>query len=430
MQSKVIDNSINSLAALGIAGASLAVASVLQLQSPGFILRGVAILGFWVLVLLMKGITLPRCVLMISTMFLHPFELAFYFSLAMLVLVLIADKYHTKDKKLLLSYPLSFFTLLVFGFISLSKTYVSGGFIYFMASIIVPLICFLVIENSRSDQPAMDLWMRGISIVAVIVAVYGIYVALANPFDRIGSTWSNAMTINGFYGLAFFFSLALSFKAEQSTSRLLWVAAAILIFLGMMFTYTRIAMLAVVFGLGLLVFKYRRIRLWGIVAIGLIPLLIPSSMMQRGSVDGMVDISILIRLAAWYHAAFVIAANPITGIGFSTWMETYRDMIPLPMLYAQHAHNVYINLLLEIGIIGTIAYLSIIYKSLRLYYSNKVKPKGDMVAFCVWVGMLSLMFACLTDIFIQQYTVSLLFWISLALMVKESSVKQPSDPNS
>jgi len=38
----------------------------------------------------------------------------------------------------------------------------------------------------------------------------------------------------------------------------------------------------------------------------------------------------------------------------------------------------------------------------------------------LWTGMLSLMFACLTDIFIQQFQISLLFWITLALMVREA----------
>ncbi len=161
--------------------------------------------------------------------------------------------------------------------------------------------------------------------------------------------------------------------------------------------------------------------MWGFIAIALIPLVIPSSMMHRGEMVSMMDISILIRLIAWYKAIFLIAENPIFGIGFSTWKDIYHSMVPVPNLYAQHAHNVYINLLLEIGVIGTLAYMVVIFKSMLMYHLKAVKPQNDMVAFCVWTGMLSLLFACLTDIFIQQYQVSLLFWITLALMVKESS---------
>ena len=149
--------------------------------------------------------------------------------------------------------------------------------------------------------------------------------------------------------------------------------------LGMLFTYTRMAMLAIVFGLALLVFKYRKIRVWGFIAIALIPLVIPSSMMHRGEMVSMMDISILIRLIAWYKAIFLIAENPIFGIGFSTWKDIYHSMVPVPNLYAQHAHNVYINLLLEIGVIGTLAYMVVIFKSMLMYHLKAVKPQNDMV---------------------------------------------------
>ncbi|MEF3694150.1 MAG: O-antigen ligase family protein [Candidatus Cloacimonadota bacterium] len=185
-------------------------------------------------------------------------------------------------------------------------------------------------------------------------------------------------------------------------------------------------MLAVVFGMGLLILKYRKIRTWGLVAIALIPLMIPSAMLNRGEAVSMIDMSMLIRFIAWYKALGIIRNNLFTGIGFSTWKEIYQNMIPLPALYAQHAHNVYLNLLVEFGLFGTVAYLAIIYRSLRSYYQRAVRPKGDIVAYCLWTGMLSLMFACLTDIFIQQFQISLLFWITLALMMRESEPAEAS----
>ncbi|PKN72887.1 MAG: hypothetical protein CVU50_05005 [Candidatus Cloacimonetes bacterium HGW-Cloacimonetes-3] len=429
MKIKTINNSYTGIASLAIIVASVAVGYALQMISLSLLIRATGILGLWLLGILLKGSTLPRSLVIISSLYILPFELAFYFSLALLCLSLIADIYYTGQRHLLISYPISFVVLTVFGIIGLTKTYVQGGVLYFVATIVVPLISFIVIGNSRSEKPALEVWMRIISIVAAIVSVIGIYLALTNPHDRIGSTWSNAMTINGFYALAFFFCLALAFKSLTSTSRLIWLLTAVIIFFGMLFTYTRMAMLAVVFGLLMLMFKYRNIRLWGIIGIGLIPMLIPSAMMNRGSVGSVIDISILIRLIAWYNAGIVIVSHPFTGIGFSTWRDMYYNMIPLPMLYAQHAHNVYLNLLLEIGIFGALAYFVIIYKSLRTYYRKAVKPNKDMVAYCVWVGMLSLLFSCLTDIFIQQYTVSLLFWITLALMVKESSAEPEQNPS-
>jgi O-antigen ligase len=419
---KIVNWSSASLAILSLGAASLAIGIGLQAQSPGFVVRALGFIGFWIIWIALKGINLRRCLIMVSSMYLLPFEFALYFALALLLLVMVADIKHKDQRQFLIPYPISFLVLTVFGLISLSRSYVEGSSLYFIASIVIPLFSFLVIGNSRKDKPALDIWMRAISIVAIMVAIYGIYIALANPGKRIGSTWSNAMTINGFYALAFFFCLALFFKTPFLVKRIFWLFAACIIFLGMLFTYTRMAMLAIVFGMLLMMYKNKRIRLWGIFAIALIPLIIPSAMLDRGETNSLIDISIFIRLIAWYNATSVILENPVFGIGFSTWKEIYHDMVPLPVLYAQHAHNVYINLLLEIGFFGTLAYLNIIFKSLRRYYIEAVKPGGDMVSYSIWVGMLSLLFSCLTDIFIQQYTVSLLFWITLALMVKEGKM--------
>jgi len=420
VKSELPGNAFWVLISVLVAGLSLGLGILMQSSSLKFVIMALVAASAWLFWMLLKGISLPRLLILVSLIYLMPMQYAFYFALVMLLLVLVADMYHLRKREIIITYPLSFLILIIFGGIALSKTYAPEGSLYFTATVVVPVICFLVIGNSRRDKPALDTWMRVISLVALLVGLYGIYVALMNPTKRIGSTWSNAMTINGFYALAFFFSIALAFKARLMRSRGFWILTAVIIFLGMLFTYTRMAMLAIVFGMGLLILKYRRIRTWGLVAIALIPLMIPSAMMNRGEAVSMIDISILIRLIAWYKAFGIIRNNLFTGIGFSTWREIYQNMIPLPSLYAQHAHNVYINLLVEFGLFGTLAYLGIIFRSLRSYYLRAVRPKGDIVAYCLWTGMLSLMFACLTDIFIQQFQISLLFWITLALMVREA----------
>lgn len=426
MHRELLKSAFWILISLLVAGLSLGLGIVMQSSSLSFVIMALAAASVWLIWMLLKGISLPRLLILVSLIFLMPLQYAFYFALVLLLLVFVADRYHLRKREILISYPFSFLILLIFGGIALGKTYAPEGSLYFTATVVVPVICFLVIGNSRRDKPALDTWMRMISLVALIVGLFGIYIALRNPTERIGSTWSNAMTINGFYTLAFYFSIALAFKAQLSRSKVFWVSTAVIIFLGMLFTYTRMAMLAVVFGMGLLILKYRKIRTWGLVAIALIPLMIPSAMLNRGEAVSMIDMSMLIRFIAWYKAFGIIRNNLFTGIGFSTWKEIYQNMIPLPALYAQHAHNVYLNLLVEFGLFGTVAYLAIIYRSLRSYYQRAVRPKGDIVAYCLWTGMLSLMFACLTDIFIQQFQISLLFWITLALMMRESEPAEAS----
>ena len=420
MPPQAIRRSFQGFIYLAIVALALGVGIVLQQMSLALTIFACGVSLLWLAGAIGLGMNLGRCLAMISTFFLYPFEITFYLALALMVLCLLGEYYQSREIRLQLPFPRLFLMLGAFGILSLTKTRVEGGSLYFVTTILVPLICFLVISNSRRQLLDLDIWMRGIALAATLVAIYGIGVAIANPYQRIGATWSNAMTINGFYTVAFFFAIALGAKSAVPRHRGFWISAAGLIFLGMMFTYTRIAIVAVVFGLLMLMWKAKRLRIWGLAVLGILPLIIPASMMKRGEVAGLMDISILIRLLAWYNAAKVIAAHPLAGIGFSTWKAMYKDMVPLPALYAQHTHNVYINLMVEMGVFGAFAYMGIVFGTLKRYWLRVVKVNRDLVSYTVFVAVLSLLVACLTDIFVQQYTVSLLFWITLALLNRHS----------
>ena len=254
-------------------------------------------------------------------------------------------------------------------------------------------------------------------LVAAFVALYGIFVAIRNPLERLGSFWVTAMTINGFYTAAFFFAVTLALHHKQNLWKALYALAALLIFFGMLYTYTRMVILAVAFGMFLFMLKIRAMRYLGLVFVLLLPLVIPSSMSSRIQTGFSLDISLVIRGLAWYLSAQQILRHPLFGLGFSVWSTWYPTVIPLRILYAQHSHNLFLNLMVDMGIIGTGAYLYIIWKLLRSFWTGCVAKAKDIIPYGLMVAMLSLLFACITDIFIQQFSVSILFWITLGLML-------------
>ena len=248
-----------------------------------------------------------------------------------------------------------------------------------------------------------------------------------NPTKRIGSLWVTAMTINGFYLLGVFFSIALGMRGKDKRKSLFWYLGALVVFLAMVYTYTRMALLAVFFGFFLMVFKMKRFRLIGIIILLLIPLLIPASMIDRVQQTFSFDMSIFIRVLAWYHALKQIAAHPLFGIGISTWQTWYLNVIPFTFLYAEHPHNLFLRVFVEIGVFGFICYFWIIYRVMRDFRRRVVKPSQDNYYSVIYIGMLSLLFACLTDVFIQQYDLSVAFWSCIAFMYALS--RQPIEKN-
>ena len=106
---------------------------------------------------------------------------------------------------------------------------------------------------------------------------------------------------------------------------------------------------------------------------------------QLGDVRG-VDINdanyaVLERLAHWQAALDMARDNLWLGVGFGNYEPAYSDYDLLNWPYPLgHAHNYYLNLLAEVGLIGTIAYLilwaTIFGQTLRLLKLDDWRLRG------------------------------------------------------
>lgn len=412
------------LAGLSVVGvaAALQEEELLRIGLMGFIAAA------WLVSGLLFGFSVRNSLLFCALLFVKPLPTTFMLALPVLMLTLVLEYLQSGRAAFTIPHPLALIVLAgtgVFGFARATDP--AFALPYFLSTAVVPVLAFILVSNSRIARADFLVWMRAISLIGAFLALIGVPMALLNPMERYGSLWITAMTINGFYTLSFFFSLALGVREEQPKRRLFWFACAALIFLGMLYTYTRMAMLAVFFGFFLLMLRMKRLRYIGMIALALLPLIIPSSMVQRIQMGFTFDYSLLIRLVAWYYSLQQIALHPLFGQGISVWKDWYAGAAPLDILYAEHSHNLFLKIWLELGLFGFIAYFAIIGSVVRSFYLKLVKRTADNFDRIVWIGVLSLLFACLTDIFIQQYEISLVFWITLALMHKLTRVQPQTE---
>ena len=72
------------------------------------------------------------------------------------------------------------------------------------------------------------------------------------------------------------------------------------------------------------------------------------------------NFSLIERIAHWQAAVSMASANPWLGVGIGNWDAAYSEfqLINWPASLG-HAHNIYLNMLAEIGFLGLIAYLSL-----------------------------------------------------------------------
>ncbi len=402
--------------ALAVAG-SVLLGTLAQSLEIRYLLMALVLAAGWAVYALLFGADLHSSLPLVAVFFIKPLELSFYLVLLLIIFLGVAELLKSDNLKLSLPYPMAFFILLGFGIYSAMRINVPLGYSYFFSTVIVPFIVLVLFNNARLSKDSLLRWMQSIVAVASFVALYGVLVAIRNPLERLGSFWVTAMTINGFYTAAFFFAVTLAMQNKQQLWKALYSLAALVIFFGMLYTYTRMVILAVAFGMFLFMLKIKAMRYLGLVFALLLPLVIPSSMSSRIQTGFSLDVSLVIRGLAWYLSAQQILRHPLFGLGFSVWSTWYPTVIPLRILYAQHSHNLFLNLMVDMGIVGTGAYLYIIWKLLRSFWRSCVVKAKDIIPYGLFVAILSLLFACLTDIFIQQFSVSILFWITLGLML-------------
>ena len=400
-----------SAALVFFAAIGLQQTELLQIGFVGFVFTA------WLVSSLILGVSVRNSLLFTALFFIKPIPVSFMCAVFILLFSLLFEFLQSGRKAFYIPYPAALSILLVTSIYGLVRSRnLDDSYLYFMSTAFLPLLLLVLAANSRLKKDDFLLWMRLIVVIAAILGFIGTIMGMGSPDERLGSLWVTAMTINGFYTLAFFFALALAFRATVAQFRLLWYVCALLIFLGMMYTYTRMALLAVIFGFFLMMWRMKKMRYIGMFLLLLLPLIIPSSMVSRIQLGLTFDVSIYIRLLAWYTAFQQIAQQPFFGIGISVWKEWYKGAVPIDFLYAEHPHNLILKIWIEIGIFGLLSYLYIVYAVLRKFYLSLVKPASDNFYRVVQIGVVALLFSCLSDIFVQQYSVGLVFWTTLGFL--------------
>jgi putative inorganic carbon (hco3(-)) transporter len=254
-----------------------------------------------------------------------------------------------------------------------------------------------------------------------------LHLAINGRFFRAFGTFGQPNPFGGFMGLlapvAMMLALAYSLRLWQhwrSTNRLpyllllpaLFYSLSCVIFItGLGVSWSRGAWLGFVASVAILALALPR-KLWhsiallGIVAgsIGLLWFtgLLPASIVSRinsateeyftfTEVRGVIITSenypVVERLAHWQAAVNMARGNPWLGIGLGNYEVVYHDYLLLNWhLSLGHAHNYYLNILAETGIIGLLAYGKAWLGIMWLTWRTRHHP--DLLARFVAVGLL------------------------------------------
>ncbi|MGC8782684.1 MAG: O-antigen ligase family protein, partial [Anaerolineae bacterium] len=134
------------------------------------------------------------------------------------------------------------------------------------------------------------------------------------------------------------------------------------------------------------------------------------------------EISFSGRPEIWSRALYAIQDFPFTGTGLGTFRRVVHLLYPLftisPDIDIAHAHNLFLQVALDLGLPGLIAYLAVLWIALTVAW-RAAKASPGMVrglALGLLAGLIALHIYGLTDTIALGAKPGLSFWLALGLI--------------
>ncbi|MDH4223022.1 MAG: O-antigen ligase family protein [candidate division Zixibacteria bacterium] len=286
------------------------------------------------------------------------------------------------------------------------------------------VIPFLLINNVKDEKFIRNL-VNLVFITSAFVAIYAIWqhytgidlirhkvLDLVLPYRKFRSVaFFNLPLTYAFYAMLIgIVSFCLGAYEKRPRWKIFYFAIAILCVTGNLFTYTRSTLLAQViifiFYFSLTKNPNKKNELLAVAGYFILIYLIDPGILGRsimtvkaGSLE-QADI----RSVIWSTSFDIFTDYPIFGIGFGNFQEFYRMYLKVPSVIFEHAHNDFLNVAVNAGIIGLSAFIFfwvVILKNLLKKYKDK--KEGYAKAF-IFGGILTLLAYLLASQFQCYYT--------------------------
>jgi len=138
------------------------------------------------------------------------------------------------------------------------------------------------------------------------------------------------------------------------------------------------------------------------------------------------------RLTYWHGAARMFAANPVLGIGWNSFGVAYPRYMSLGGYPSQLAHNDYLQVLAETGIIGFMFYagfwIVVVGIGAKLCFDRDIGPELSWLRVGIVCGLLSFLFHSLVDfdLYIPGIALNVFFLTGLLIGTHPAEPRQYS----
>ena len=123
----------------------------------------------------------------------------------------------------------------------------------------------------------------------------------------------------------------------------------------------------------------------------------------------------------WSKSLTMISERPFFGHGINTFMRIFPAYYPPGKAGPTYAHNCYLQVAAETGIVGLFFFLFILFEifktSLKTLMSQKLTDKNvTILGFGILAGLLAFLFHSFTDTNLYSLQLSAYFWTMAGLL--------------
>lgn len=238
---------------------------------------------------------------------------------------------------------------------------------------------------------------------------------------RAFSTLENPNVLGEYLLLTIPVGIAMMWCAKKFWTKFFWAGVSAVMLLCLVLTMSRGCWIGILFAAAIFI-TFVDGRYWslGILALCLMPTILPASILNRFlSIGDLGDTSSSYRLMIWIGSVAMLKDFWLVGIGPGT--QAYNLIYPrysYPEITAPHAHNVYLQQMIETGVVGLCALIAVMFSFFRQMAQNiralSKKSADRIMSIAISSGVAGFMLQGVFDYVFYNYRVFMMLWMFIA----------------
>lgn len=242
---------------------------------------------------------------------------------------------------------------------------------------------------------------------------------------RASSTFENPNVLGEYLIMCIPVSAAMIFASKRFASRVIALGCTGVISIALVLTWSRGAWLGLVLAAVVMLLLFHRVfvklAIPCLFALPFLPAVLPDSVANRFlSIGNMADSSTAYRVSIWEASLKIIKDfwNCGIGVGSDVFMQVYPSYALSGAAFALHSHNLFLQLFIELGIFGLIAFLLLMGTYYRAVFTSIFQMKdidARLLLLACGIGILAFLVQGLADNVWFNFRIFCFFWLYMGL---------------